>query len=348
MHKKIISLAVTALASSGVFAQSNVTVYGLVDIGFAHYKSDGSKTVNAIDSSLSAGSRIGFKGTEDLGDGLKALFVLEYALSNDTNAGLGAASKWSGTVARQQYVGLSSNYGTVMGGRLQGAAFKWACGYSPNTGGFFGTDMRLGALTNLTCASGGRLDNAVAYISPTFAGVTVELNHARVTEDGNPDNFTNTLGVTYAAGALGIGAVYNQVKRNEAVGTTAANDVAEYGIGASYDFEVVKLFATYASNKVQGSSADTKYQLGASAPVSAKGVVSASYSANDISGANKNSTAWSVMYTHNLSKRSALYGGYVRTSNQSAATRGVGSPTDASPLSGGDSSGFAVGMRHSF
>ena len=142
-----------------------------------------------------------------MGNGLKALFALEYALANDVNSGLGSASKWSGTAARQQYVGLSGNFGTLTAGRLQAAAFKWACGYSPNTGGFFGTDMRLGAQTNLTCATAGRLENAIAYVSPSFNGLTVELNHARTTENGNPDNYTHTLGLTYAKGPLSIGLV---------------------------------------------------------------------------------------------------------------------------------------------
>lgn len=348
MQKKILALTLAGMACTNAMAQSNVTIYGLVDAGFAHYKSDGSQSVHAIDSSLSMGSRLGFKGTEDLGNGTKALFVLEYALANDVSGALGSASKWSGTLARQQFVGLSGNYGTVKAGRLQGAAFTWACSYSPNTGGFFGTDMRIGAQTNLTCATAGRMDNSVAYISPSFGGLTMELNHSRMTETGGSDNYTNTLGATYAAGPLNIGVVYNAINRNKIVGTTPALDVTEYGVGASYDFSVVKLFATYASNKVNGSGAETKYQLGATAPVGGNGVVSASYAANSMIGNNTDSTAWSLMYTHNLSKRSALYGGYVRVSNESAAARGVGSPTDATPVLGGDSSGFALGMRHSF
>jgi predicted porin len=105
MQKKLIALAVAALASGAAFAQSNVTVYGQVDVGFSHRSSGryaggvfaggdralgveselvpGStyrgrlKSKNAIDSGLSDASKIGFKGVEDLGNGTKALFVLE-------------------------------------------------------------------------------------------------------------------------------------------------------------------------------------------------------------------------------------------------------------------------------
>lgn len=349
MHKKIIALAIAGLASTGAMAQSNVTVYGLVDAGITHYKSDGGKTVNAVDSSLNSGSRLGFKGTEDLGNGLSALFVLEYALSNDTNSALGSASKWSGTAARQQFVGLSSNqWGTLTAGRLQGAAFKWACAYSPNTGGFFGTDLRLGAHTNLFCGNSGRLDNAISYVSPTFGGLTVELNHARVTETGTPDNFNNTVGATYVNGPLNIGLVYNMAKRND---QPTDLDIREYGIGGSYDFNVVKLFASFTSNKKDTQADQKKYQVGASVPVSAQGVVSGSYAASRMGGTDLDSTAWSLMYTHSLSKRTALYGGYVQVNNDSQAKVGVGAPppvSDSVPTPGGTSSGYAFGMRHSF
>src|SRR5574343_633103 len=110
MQKKIIALAVAALASSAAFAQSNVTIYGIADVGYFHMSADGKKPMNNVDSGGLAGSRIGFKGVEDLGNGLKALFTLEYALALDNNSGVGYAdTPWSSTVARQQFVGLSSN-----------------------------------------------------------------------------------------------------------------------------------------------------------------------------------------------------------------------------------------------
>ena len=137
MSKKITALAFAGLASGAVFAQSNVTVYGLLDAGYNEVHTDGARTERSIDSSQTAGSRLGFKGSEDLGNGLKALFVLEYALANDINSTIGSASKWSATATRQSYVGLGSDYGTLTLGRLQTAAFTWACSYSPLTGGIF-------------------------------------------------------------------------------------------------------------------------------------------------------------------------------------------------------------------
>ena len=348
MHKKKLFLAIAGLASGLAAAQSNVTVYGLIDAGFNQVRSDGKKSVNSIDSSQSAGSRLGFKGTEDLGDGLKALFVLEYALSNDTNSALGSASKWSGTVTRQSYVGLSGNWGTVVAGRLQGAAFNWACSYSPLTGGIFGTDMRLGAQTSLTCATAGRAENAVGYISPSIGGFTVELNHVRRTESASttnvPDDYANVVGVTYRNGPLQVGAVYNDVNRNQ---TGANTDIREYGLGASYDFQVAKLFATYANNRIDGQQTQSKYQLGASVPVSAKGTVHASYAANSMIGTGTDSHVWSTAYFHDLSKRTMLYAGYGRMGNQSGASLSMAAPPEAA-VNGGNSSVIAMGVKHSF
>ena len=116
MQKKIIALAVAALASSAAFAQSNVTVYGIADVGQAFVKSSGAAngvnqgTVGRLDSNS---SYLGFKGVEDLGNGLKALFQFETGFAADKGF-------WSSTATsgRDSYVGLTSNFGTVLAGNL--------------------------------------------------------------------------------------------------------------------------------------------------------------------------------------------------------------------------------------
>src|SRR5574343_1812592 len=103
MQKKIIALAVAALASTAAFAQTNVTIYGIADVGVAGSFGGGQGgQANVISGGLS-GSRIGFKGVEDLGNGLKALFTLEYSIDMDANTGVGAGTSAG---ARQQFVGL--------------------------------------------------------------------------------------------------------------------------------------------------------------------------------------------------------------------------------------------------
>ncbi|HNH93897.1 porin, partial [Accumulibacter sp.] len=109
MQKKLIALAVASVASGAAFAQTNVTMYGIADAGYvystgkANIAGGGTNKFSGIESGLLSGSRLGFKGEEALGNGLKAIFQLEYGLSIDSNAGVGTA------LARQQFVGLSSN-----------------------------------------------------------------------------------------------------------------------------------------------------------------------------------------------------------------------------------------------
>ena len=135
MQKKIIALALAGLASSAAFAQTNVTIYGRADMGYVYRggedggvrKADGR---SEIASGVGSGSRIGFKGTEDLGNGLKAIFQAEFAVNMDENSG------FAGT--RNAYVGLNSNWGTVVAGRLDGVRYGVYGKYDAFANGYLG------------------------------------------------------------------------------------------------------------------------------------------------------------------------------------------------------------------
>ena len=120
MQKKIIALAVAGLVSGVAFAQTNVTVYGVVDQGYAYSSSNaavnGTNKFSGIKDGGLSGSRFGFKGEEALGNGLKAIFTLEYGKDGDNNSDV------SNFFTRQSFVGLSSNYGTFTLGRQYNAA----------------------------------------------------------------------------------------------------------------------------------------------------------------------------------------------------------------------------------
>src|SRR6185295_7772753 len=131
MQKKLIALAIAGLASTAAFAQSNVSIYVRVDYGFMQ-RGGGDGAVadrgvkNEFASGIQSGSRIGFKGAEDLGNGLKAIFELEYSLAVDQ--GTTAATQWGN---RHSYVGLTGNFGTVVGGRLDGIRYGIFTTYDP-------------------------------------------------------------------------------------------------------------------------------------------------------------------------------------------------------------------------
>lgn len=356
MQKKLIALAVAGLSSAAAFAQSNVTVYGIADVYYGRASADGMETQTAINSGGLSGSRLGFKGVEDLGNGLKAVFTLEYSLSVDSTSGVGTNS----TGARQQYVGLSGNFGTAVAGHLQTAGYDW----SAVTNALHGTAINplasvqagLQAAPALTAQGGtllsssSRASNAVAYISPTFGGgFTVAVNHARLSENANgnvnkKDDTANLISGTYANGPMAVSLAYSKVSVDSTIPTDA---VKEWGLGGSYDFGMVKLFGSYQSQKVDSTGkTDKAWQLSGVVPVSAAGAVVAEYAKSKRDVTDSNSKSWTLAYTHGLSKRTTLYTGYQRVSNDSNVK--LGNALLAPATNGDSASLFVAGVRHSF
>jgi predicted porin len=351
MQKKLIALAVAGLSSAAAFAQSNVTVYGIADVYYGRATADGMETQTAINSGGLSSSRIGFKGMEDLGNGLKAVFTLEYALSIDSNTGVGTGS----STARQQYVGLAGNFGTVVAGRLQTAGYDW----SGVTNALHATainplaSVQAGLTGGSLLTSSSRADSAVAYISPEFGGgFKVAYNHARLTESANAnanlkDSYANLVSGTYSNGPLAASLVYAK-KTLDA--TVASDDVKEWGLGGSYDFGVVKLFGSYQritnDGAVGGSQTDKAWQLSGVVPVSTAGAVVVGYAKSKRDVSDTNTKSWTLAYTHGLSKRTTLYTGYQRVSNDSGAI--LGNAILAPATAGGDANLFVGGVRHSF
>ena len=289
MQKKLIALAIAAAASSTAFAQTNVQIYGIADVGYVGIDRDHFKFQHNINSGVLSTSRIGFKGAEDLGNGLKAIFTLEYGLLLDRNEGIGASNNGVAD-ARQQFVGLTGGFGTVVAGRLQTAGLDYTV-----AGSALGGSTAIGAV-NLVGAGSfpllnatSRAENAVAYISPSFGGVTVAFNHARLTERAavldrsaapppntaanagtdRADSYANLIAVNYDGGPLTAGVVVSKANNNNwhdwddnvpALGNHAnvwggANrkngNVTEWGVRAGYDFGVAKIQAAYQHAKVE-------------------------------------------------------------------------------------------------
>ncbi len=365
MQKKVIALAVAGLVSGAAFAQSNVTIYGVVDAGYVHASGNNGNTggpandtFNGINSGVLAGSRLGFKGEEGLGNGLKAVFVAEYGLEVDGNYGVGNTS---GLNTRQAYVGLSHNkLGTVSLGRQYAAGF-----YAMAKNDILATSASAAPLNLLTQATGmtiqagsaGRINNSIAYTSPTFSGFSARALYgygeqaASAGDGGNSTSNRGTLalGGNYANGPLNLDVVY-QTRQNlnnrAAVAAVAGNagtaavagvvtgavatedDVNEWYVGGSYDFKVAKLVASYQTqddkNGTSNQQADAKvWAVGVMVPVFGKGTVHAGYSKlNWDNGngalANGDSSAWAAGYTHALSKRTTLFTTYTYVNNDNA------------------------------
>ncbi|WP_395398982.1 porin [Pseudoduganella sp. UC29_106] len=146
---------------------SSVLMYGIVDMGLVR-ESGGTASVTKVTSGVESGSRLGFKGTEDLGDGMAAIFLLESGYQADT----GAMGQGGLLFGRQAYVGLQSRAGTVTLGRQYTPQYVAVVTADPFGSGTAGDTKNLMAATG---NSASRMDNAVKYTSPTLQGAQLEL-----------------------------------------------------------------------------------------------------------------------------------------------------------------------------
>lgn len=377
IHRKSAAAAVvTALSLSGTaVAQTNVTIYGIVDAGYVHSAGDrpgsnGDANFSGINSGVMAGSRIGFKGEEALGNGMKAVFLAEYALGIDTNSGIGNTG---GLNSRQTYVGLSNNrFGTVTLGR------QYAPGYlaSARNHAFGGSTVQ-GPLAILTAAAGNsisagavqpRINNSVAYVSPQWSGLTVNAIYgfgesASTGLDGvsqGNNGFVGT-GLNYARGALNIdlmfqqraGVTINPIATTPVTTVAARKDINEWALMGSYDLKFAKLFATYQDqDDKNGTSAregsNHTWSVGTTVPVFGNGLIQASYVRLewDRRGAG-GSDGWALGYRHSLSKRTTLYTSYTLIDNEGTALAAAG-PIASTARIGETNGTFTAGLNHSF
>lgn len=355
MQKKLIALAIAGLASTAAFAQSNVQIYGAIDMGYSWRgdSANGSRSQNAIDSGISDGNRLGFKGTEDLGNGLKAVFTLESGFLADTGVYDGFAG--GGLYTRLAYVGLASDsYGTVIAGRLQTPQYSFLTSIDPFGEGTVGTYLNVaGNDQGSMLAVVPRVSNAVAYVSPSFSGlnVTAAYSSNALAQDAagnsNANNRVYAVLPRYTNGPLDIGLSYHVID----LAGPGSLDIRNWALGGTYDFGAVKLHAFYAKTKEEtaGSDLDIKnWMLGLSAPFG-RHTVKASYNFSDADqgGDLGDSRQWALGYNYTLSKRTSLYAAYADIKNEKArASFSHDASNDAS--AGQYQKGFNVGVMHTF
>jgi len=376
MQKKIIALALAGLASSAAFAQSNVTIYGRMDYGYLvrgdnNGGSPEQLTKQEFASGIGSGSRIGFKGAEDLGNGLKAIFQAEFGLGMDANTGLNST--------RNAYVGLTGNFGTVVGGRLDGVRYGIYNKYDAFGGGHIGNFTQMTSQVD-------RANNAIAYISPAFfGGLTATLAYSSHIGDSNAlglggqegsgnranaagqnnkgndyDGVLYTAMVNYTNGPLSLTGDYEQINfnggdlPNTAAGSFALDQVEVYTVGGSWDFGVVKVAALYDNLTADGrtgrevSDVDSWF-ISASAPFG-KFLAKATYGETDENAvANAKSKKIGVGLDYNFSKRTKLYTGYAYIDNDDGAALMLSPAANSYGRAGNyGTQGFELGMAHVF
>ena len=360
MQKKLIALAIAGLVSAPAFAQSNVTIYGVAD-AYMGFGSHGDNDMAAVNSGGLAGSRIGFRGTEDLGNGLKAVFTFEEGVSIDNNDGLGE------TLNRQQFVGLGGSFGTVSFGRQYAPGFDHVVDAFANSSILSPQSILAGDLgASIDAGSGSRWNNSVAY-NGAFSGLGVRAIYSMGTDVNSTgtsagarvpvevgtdpaDDDAYGLGLNYANGPLRVAAVYQVIQADN-------EDQKEWSLGGSYNFGMLTLAANYQDikslNNIEDRDADI-WQVGVVVPVGAAGNVHLGYGEADVDfGANDGKAkSYSIAYTHALSKRTTLYTGFNRTDNDDGLGLGVvgheSGVNIGTGAAGDESDVFAVGVNHKF
>jgi len=390
MKKSLIALAVMA-AAGAASAQSSVTLFGIVDATISHYSASGGQSNTILTNSGYNSSRLGFRGTEDLGGGMAASFWLEAGLNNDngsngtTNTNNTAAGGSGGgglTFGRRATVSLSGGWGEVRLGRDYVPTFWNTTLFDPfGTNGVGTTLIQKAKTTSLAQPFGAvpvfgnafdrvgagdntavRASNMIGYFLPAnLGGIYGQVGYAF---DENPTGkagryIGGRLG--YGSGPFNVAIAYGRAEGSDSANVAtslAAPDVRDWNIGGQWDFGMAKLLAQYDRTKYQVNGlpdATLKgWLIGTLVPVGA-GEIRASYSREklDTSANDPRASQWAVGYVHNLSKRTALYATYAHISNRDGATVPVSaSLPQSTAIDGvrvnGSSSGFDLGIRHSF
>jgi len=359
MKKSLIALAVLA-ASGAAMAQSSVTVFGVVDEAVTYV--NGADNWNGIQSGGNATSRIGFRGVEDLGGGLKANFWLEAGILADSGSGASGGATGSGLeFKRRSTVGLEGGFGEVRLGRDLTEAYKATSRYDVfgqvglGVSRLWANDT-LGGGANAVALTSQRVSNMVTYVSPNISGFKAAVNYGFGEVAGeNRDSRYVGAGLTYDNGPLSLG--LSGERSNRGANSNTTRDLTAWALGGSYDLGVVKLSAAYRDSKakvVAGAKDKAKgYYIGLSAPVGAAGEVKASYNRYEgqlgLAGAEKyKADQFALGYVHNLSKRTALYGTYAYIKNKDDGALGQTLGTAATLKDNGSQHGLQVGIRHAF
>ena len=297
-------------------------MYGLIDLSAGRTQAPGGVATHGVDSGKMTTSHIGFKGTEDLGSGLTASFVLEHFMRADT----GSAGRFDADTfwARNAFVSLGGSLGNVAAGRITTSLFVQTLIFNPFGDSFgYSPSIRHYFTSGTTTGDTGWSDS-IRYTSPRMGGATFTLHGAAGEGNGGRNAGASVL---HFSGPLAAGLAWQQVEKGATV-----QDTTTWQLAASYDLKVAKLFGQYGNvkNDSTGRSYDIT-ELSASVPVQALGKVLVQWGQISPSTGAKRTTV-SLGYDYNLSKQTDIYGVYMSDK--------------LSGLSAGNN--YSVGIRHRF
>lgn len=330
MKKSLIALAVLGAFAGAASAQSSVTIYGFIDQALA--KPIGTEDKQVVDGAqFGGGSRLGFRGEEDLGGGWKGVFGIEHRLSADTGTQFNATNFWQG----YSTVGLVTPYGAVRLGRQYTPAFLMIQNQIDPFGGESvaqgrDTGMRFGGITKVRVADSIRYDMAVGGFN---LGVSIaEASAANGGAVAGAENKPFSIAANYTVGPFWVGAGYEN---------PADEDDKAFNIGARYNFGFMTLAAGYGKG-TNAAGVDAKgWLIGATVPVGAVDI-KAVYATNTVDGTGPGRgdiRKYGIGAHYNFSKRTKVYVDYGHVSGDLNA---IGAAVDANP------SGYDLGIKHTF
>jgi len=311
-------------------AQTFVKVYGIADAGIVLDRGGPGGSSQNVGSGVASGSRLGFKGKEDLGEGMSAFFVLENGYNIDT----GKAAQGGLLFGRQALVGLSGAAGSVSLGRQYAPYYKalrdivdpFCSGLAGNAQNIFPTFTRV--------------DNSVDYQTPKWHGLSAEVLYGAGEAAGDAaQNRSIGASATYEGGPLTLVLAHHQ--QNDATG--AAHNRYTM-LGGSYRFGNVTAHAAYARNRDVLGNASRDALLGVVVQAGASRVLASLAAHRNDFGREAHARQAAIGYEYSLSRRTDLYTAYGHIVNRDGAAYKVGDATNA----GTGTTGINLGVRHVF
>jgi predicted porin len=369
--KKILAVAIAAAFAAPAFAAtSNVDVYGSINLSYENVDNGVADWNRMVTNN---NSFIGFKGSEDLGGGMKAVWQLETNIQPDGSQSNAAdAGVFYGT--RNSFVGLSGGFGTVVAGthdtpyKMSTGSLDIFVGTLGDYNGIFGN-----VAGNASTFFDLRTGNTIAYVSPNFGGFDVKAAYVSGLEAAEPagQNTANaySLSGTYTNGPLFVTAAYET--HNDVAGTTTAQ-ACNVGatclgsgtlsrdamkIGAGYKMGDLRIGAIY--EKIDGDTGtavahdtwglNAAYGIGAITLKASYATASDIEDATGVEVANTGADMWALGVDYSLSKRTTVQLTYASMDNDSAGVWDLGQgPQVANFAAGSEVSGFGLGVKHTF
>lgn len=375
--KKVFLLSAIALACGAAQAQSGVTLYGVVDVNVQHTSAGGVGKVDGVSNGGLSTSRIGFRGTEDLGGGWAGGFWLEGSINPDTGegratntnnqangAGPAVAGREGFKFDRMSYVSLAGPVGELRLGHDFIPTHWNSIYFDPfnangvaRAGNFTFAGTSTAPLPSAITGS-----NSISYWLPKLGGL---YGMAMVGLGENASGAPNSHDGNFAGGRIGYASgpfdVAVAMTRTHYTTTATLGNYTHANVGGTWNAGFAKFFALYNTVKVELAAGDVRKntaEIGAHIPVGAVSRIRVSYArlddrsssallnADGSARENNDARQWGLGYVQDVSKRTALYANYARLTNRGQATYAVSG--GKAPLPGEKSSGLELGVRHLF